>query len=132
MKWLMYRDRHSSSISRWSYRPLYTDKVNDDIKKDCEAIMQEKAAEWNWSEHFRGIEWKIVDTRQVSKKAISAFLIGMKRSVNYHKIAIKELNGQIPQISSLLNEGRKTDPDDIEQARRDKQRAKAMKEAARK
>ena len=126
----MYRDRHSSGVSHWIYRPLYVDKITDDLKKDCEESMQEKSNEWNWSDHFRGIEWKIVDTRHVSMKAIAATLIGMKRSVNYHKIAIKDLNGQIPQILSLLDngKGRKTDPDDIEQARRDKQRAKSMRD----
>ncbi len=130
MKWLMYRDTStlSSHVSVWHYKPLFVDKVTNELKEAIEEEMQEEANKWYWSEHFRRIEWKIVDTRNVSHKAIKETEEYMQNSISYHREMIEDLEIHIPIVKDALRHGRKTDPDEIDQKKREIRRAKAMRD----
>ena len=120
MKWLKWRNCFAHGCDRWSYRPLFVDKINDDFKEQVEESIEEMAREYSWSDKYRGIEYFFINTRQVPNSHIEKKIEDMNRDIDYHKMAIESLESKIPKVEAQIGKGRKTDPDEIERAKRKK------------
>jgi len=126
MKWLKTRSTSSSGCARWKYEPLYVSRVSKEMMKDIEYKIEGMADEDSWSEHFRGIEWEIISTKQVPNKHIKEAYEGIQASIRAHKRRIKSMKEQLPLLEELQGKGRKTCPDELERARREKAFEKHM------
>jgi rubrerythrin len=117
MKWVKWRSGHSSGYSKWKYMPLYVDKATKDIEESVEYEMQEKAEEYSWSEHFRGIDWEIIDHKKVPNIKIEEIHKNLLDSVEDLKRSIKVKEENSILIKKLFGKGSKTDPDEIAYAK---------------
>jgi len=126
MKWLKMRTCHASGYSKWEYKALYVEKINKEIEKCVEEIVKARNDEYSWSDKYRGVEYFIINTRQVPNSKILKTCEDLERSIEYAKESIVEDTGYLIEIRNLEGKGRKTDPDEIERAKRDKRYKLAM------
>jgi len=126
MKWLKSRSTSSSGRDRWVYEPLYVIRVSKEMLKDIKYKIDKMADDYSWSEHFRGIEWEIISTKQVPNKHIEEAYKDVKYKIKYYKVCIKELKEHLPKLKELQGKGRKTCPDEIEAVKHKKKFEKHM------
>ena len=123
------RTCHSSGCRRWTYKPLYVNKLNEDIDSWIKDIVEEEDNRSGWSEHYRGVEYFIVDTKQVPNSRIQSVCESIKDSIEYAEKSIVANAKHLAEIEGLNGKGRKTDPDEIEAAKRKKKHEAAMEKA---
>ena len=128
MKWLRYRHCQAAGKGDWTYKPLYTTRVSkkeyDYIKED----MDDLAHEYWHLDKFRGIEWEIINTKQVPNKHIEAAYNKVKSSIPAYKNKIKKAKERILTLELIKGQGRKTCPDEIKHEKRRKLLEKIKKE----
>ena len=128
MKWLKMRTCHSSGLSKWMYIPLYVDKEDEKTKEWVQELIEQENDEHAWSEHYRRVEYEVINTRQVPNTKIESARRDIESSIEYGKDLIEKGQKDLIEIGKLKGRGRKTDPDEIERAKRDKRFKAAMKE----
>jgi hypothetical protein len=126
MKWLKFRETWAWGCSEWKYRPLYLSRIPKEDRVEIKEEMNDLADEYNYSDKFRGIEWKIINTKQVPNKHIAATYEGIKRRIHHYKEAIKDMKKSLPLIDALKDKGRKTCPDELYRAKIERLRKKSM------
>jgi len=120
MKWLKMRTCSSSGYSRWEYKPLYVEKIDKNTNDWVQQIIEAENDNHSWSEHFRGVEYFIINTKQVPNSVISETCVDIERSIEYAKESIVKSTDYLAKIRKLNGKGKKTDPDEIEAAKRKK------------
>lgn len=127
MKWLKLRKTWSYGYDRWKYIPLFTTKINEaDIK---EQYINPIIEDMSWSEKFRGVEYDIILTKSVPNKHIQSECEDFKSHIKYLKEEVVIETKNLLVLKELEGKGRKTDPDDILRAKREKRDKKLLKEA---
>jgi hypothetical protein len=106
MKWLKIRKKSTSGSGRWEYIPLYTNRINKELKEKVEDIVDEMDSDYNWSELHRGHEHSIVNTKSVPNTHI-------KQIFENKAEKIIRLEKEWKELSQEVGKGRKTDPDEI-------------------
>lgn len=127
MKWLRLRKTWSYGVDRWKYVPLFTTKADESNVK--ERYIEPIIEDMSWSEKFRGVEYNIVSTKSVPNKHIQSEYEDSKTHIEYLKEEVITEAKNLLALQELQGKGRKTDPDDILRAKRDKRDKKLLKEA---
>lgn len=118
MKWLKMRACSSSGRSRWRYIPLYVNELDDPTKDWVQELVEEENDKHAWSEHHRRIEYEIINTTSVPNSMILETHKSIERKIEHAKESIEINTDRLAEIKKLIGNGSKTDPDEIEAAKR--------------
>jgi len=120
MKWVRWRAHYASGVNRWEYESLYIEKNSKELEESVKYDMDARAEENSWSEHFRRIEWEIINHRKVPNIKIEEIHKNLLESIKSMKNSIKVKKENIILIERLSGKGSKTDPDEVAYAKRRK------------
>jgi len=125
MRWVKYRHTFSYGCDDWTYEPLYLDRLTKEHRKEISYEMELRKETYEYSEHYRGIEWFFLSTRQVPNAHIKKAHAAAKRSITNHILSAQRARINSKRLKPLVDTGRKTCPDDLKRKKRDKQFAEA-------
>ncbi len=87
--WMKYRHKFSNGIDKeWSWKDLGVSSLKE-ARVEAKEISFELENEYNWSEHYRGLEYKIV--KYPPRNIIVSEIESTKQSIRLYKNRIKEL-----------------------------------------
>lgn len=125
MKWIKRRSKWAWGCSKWEYVPLYVNKVKEEEMEELgRTYIQPEADNHSFSDKFRGIDWYIINTRQVPNSKILECGQNLLNSIKWEKDEIIKDTKHFSEIEMLQGKGRKTDPDEVERLKREKIREK--------
>lgn len=82
MKWLKYRVTWSHGKDHWEYEPIYGNPDWLNNKENLKEMLIEPIADkWNWSEHFRGVEYEILEPSQISYDVWDSWVIATRSNL---------------------------------------------------
>jgi len=118
MKWLKMRTMWAWGYTKWKYKPLYVEKINKKTEEWVQNIIEMENDEHSWSDKYRRVEYDIINTRKVPNSKILETCENIERSLDHAKKSISTHIDHLIKVKGLDGKGRKTDPDEVETAKR--------------
>lgn len=120
MKWLKTRTTWAWGIKDWKYNPFFINKIDSKIEDWVKMFVKSIHDENNWSDKYRGVDYEIINTKQVPNLKIKREIEQIEDNIKYMKESIKTETKNLAEIKALSEKGRKTDLDEIRHAKRKK------------
>ncbi len=101
MAWLRWRSKSSSSAGRWTWTHFkgHLDdkgKMSSALKSAVESFLEDQQEQNSWSEHYRGIEWRVHDDgyapRWVIDQQINELVTGQERALERYTVQLQMLS----------------------------------------
>lgn len=127
MKWLRYKVHWAWGTTDWEYVPLYTNKLDEETKEFVKNKVKDVNDNHSWSDKYRRVEYEVINSRQVPNAKIEKAYQDLAEQIAYWTEAAENGRDQLFLLEKLKGAGRKTDPDEIEKAKRKKKIDKVLK-----
>ena len=118
MKWLRYRVHWAGGTHDWEYIPLCVNKLDEETKGRVQEKIEDVNDNHSWSDKYRRVEYEIINTRQVPNGRIERSHQHIIWGIEGARERIERLEKELAAVEKEMGKGRKTDPDEIEHAKR--------------
>jgi len=95
---IKYRETWSSGRNEWSW--MCMEMASGDTRDDIREFFNQKGWQYDWSEHWRGFEWKVIKNPPAS--AIEGLIAVEKKEIEYAQRRIECATVKIAMYEKLL------------------------------